>query len=166
MSNNSSTQIPSPLPAPALGYWLMGCASLVFVMVLVGAITRLTESGLSMVEWRPLIGALPPMSETEWQRVFDLYKQTPEFQAEVNAILLECRDNAKQRLRNLLTNSLVFLEEEMNNPESRHKVNIALKMFQLVRINELVHEDIGPVNPDIVQKIKEDKDFKDLFLSG
>ena len=94
------------------------------------------------------------------------WKKLPEFQAEVNAILLECRDNAKQRLRNLLTNSLVFLEEEMNNPESRHRINIALKMLQLVRINELVHEDIGSVNPDIVQKIKEDKEFKDLFLSG
>ena len=94
------------------------------------------------------------------------WKQTPEFQAEVNAILLECRDNAKQRLRNLLTNSLDLLEAEMNNPESRHRVNIALKMLQLVRINELVHEDIGPVNPDIVQKIKEGKEFKDLFLSG
>ena len=94
------------------------------------------------------------------------WKQTPEFQAEVNAILLECRDNAKQRLRNLLTNSLDLLEEEMNNPESRHRVNIALKMLQLVRIHALVHEDIGPVNPDIVQKIKEDKEFKDLFLSG
>ena len=94
------------------------------------------------------------------------WKQTPEFQAEVNAILLECRDNAKQRLRNLLTNSLDLLEEEMNNPESRHRVNIALKMLQLVRINELVHENIGPINPDIVQKIKEDKDFKELFLSG
>ena len=94
------------------------------------------------------------------------WKQTPEFQAGVNAILLECREIAKQRLRNLLTNSLDLLEEEMNNPESRHRVNIALKMLQLVRINALVHEDIGPVNPDIVQKIKEDKDFKDLFLSG
>ena len=94
------------------------------------------------------------------------WKQTPEFQAEVNAILLECRDNAKQRLRNLLTNSLDLLETEMNNPESRHRVNIALKMLQLVRIHALVHEDIGPVNPDIVQKIKEDKEFKDLFLSG
>ena len=94
------------------------------------------------------------------------WKQVPEFQAGVNAILLECREIAKQRLRNLLTNSLDLLEEEMNNPESRHRVNIALKMLQLVRINELVHEDIGPVNPDIVQKIKEDKDFKDLFLSG
>ena len=94
------------------------------------------------------------------------WKQTPEFQAEVNAILLECRDNTKQRLRNLLTNSLDLLEAEMNNPESRHKVNIALKMLQLVRIHALVHEDIGPVNPNIVQKIKEDKEFKDLFLSG
>ena len=94
------------------------------------------------------------------------WKQTPEFQAEVNAILLECRGNTKQRLRNLLTNSLDLLEAEMNNPESRHKVNIALKMLQLVRIHALVHEDIGSVNPEIVQKIKEDKDFKDLFLSG
>ena len=94
------------------------------------------------------------------------WKQTPEFQAEVNAILLECRNNAKQRLRNLLTNSLDLLEAEMNNPEFRHRVNIALRMLQLVRIHALVHEDIGSVNPDIVQKIKEDKDFKDLFLSG
>ena len=94
------------------------------------------------------------------------WKKLPEFQAEVNAILLECRDNAKQRLRNLLTNSLDLLEAEMNNPESRHRVNIALKMLQLVRIHALVHEDIGSVNPDIVQKIKEDKNFKDIFLSG
>jgi cytochrome c oxidase assembly protein subunit 15 len=59
--------------------WLYGCAALVFIMVIVGAITRLTESGLSMVEWRPLIGAIPPLNDTEWMRTFDLYKQTPEF---------------------------------------------------------------------------------------
>ena len=94
------------------------------------------------------------------------WKNLPEFQAEVNAILLECRDNTKQRLRNLLTNSLDLLEAEMNNPESKFKVNIALKILHLVRINELVHENIGPVNPDIVQKLKEDKDFKDIFLSS
>ena len=82
MSNNTHLTLPSRFPAPAIGFWLLGCAGLVFIMVLVGAITRLTESGLSMVEWRPLIGALPPMSEAEWQRVFDLYKQTPEFQKE------------------------------------------------------------------------------------
>lgn len=49
-------------------------------MIVIGAITRLTESGLSMVEWRPLIGILPPLSHPEWERVFALYQQTPEFQ--------------------------------------------------------------------------------------
>lgn len=48
-------------------------------MIVIGAITRLSESGLSMVEWRPLMGALPPMSEEEWTRVFELYKQSPEY---------------------------------------------------------------------------------------
>lgn len=59
--------------------WLYFTAFMVFAMAVIGAITRLTESGLSMVEWRPLIGALPPLSDAEWNRVFDLYKQTPEF---------------------------------------------------------------------------------------
>lgn len=60
--------------------WLYFSAFMVFCMAIIGAITRLTESGLSMVEWRPLIGAIPPLSESEWQRVFDIYKETPEFQ--------------------------------------------------------------------------------------
>ncbi|MGB1058471.1 MAG: COX15/CtaA family protein, partial [Candidatus Puniceispirillaceae bacterium] len=45
----------------------------------VGGITRLTESGLSMVEWRPLIGMLPPLTDAEWMRVFTLYQATPEY---------------------------------------------------------------------------------------
>lgn len=53
---------------------------MVFAMMVIGAITRLTESGLSMVEWRPLIGAIPPLSEEEWLRVFNIYQQTPEYQ--------------------------------------------------------------------------------------
>lgn len=53
---------------------------MVFAMAVIGAVTRLTESGLSMVEWKPLIGAIPPLSEAEWERVFSLYKNTPEFQ--------------------------------------------------------------------------------------
>lgn len=64
----------------ALALWLLVCAAMVFAMALIGAITRLTESGLSMVEWRPLIGTLPPLDELEWQRVFDLYRETPEYQ--------------------------------------------------------------------------------------
>ena len=60
--------------------WLFFTAFMVFAMAVIGAVTRLTESGLSMVEWRPLIGALPPLSEAEWNRVFALYQQTPEYQ--------------------------------------------------------------------------------------
>ncbi len=59
--------------------WLLICCGLVFAMVVLGGFTRLTGSGLSMVDWRPLMGWLPPMSEAEWQRVFDLYQQSPEF---------------------------------------------------------------------------------------
>lgn len=53
---------------------------MVVAMMLIGAITRLTESGLSMVEWRPLFGALPPFSDAEWERVFALYRQTSQYQ--------------------------------------------------------------------------------------
>jgi len=60
--------------------WLFFCAGMIFMMAVIGAITRLTESGLSMVEWQPLIGAIPPLNEAEWQRVFDAYRQTPEYQ--------------------------------------------------------------------------------------
>ncbi len=68
----------------AIGTWLLCCAAMVFAMVVIGGATRLTESGLSMAEWRPLIGFLPPFGDTEWQRVFNLYRQTPEYRA-INA---------------------------------------------------------------------------------
>jgi heme a synthase len=63
----------------SVALWLFTCGGMVVVMMLIGAATRLTESGLSMVEWRPLIGGIPPLSETEWGRVFDLYRQTSEY---------------------------------------------------------------------------------------
>lgn len=64
--------------------WLFLCAGMVVLMMLVGAITRLTESGLSIAEWNPLIGALPPLGDAEWRRVFDLYRATSEYRT-VNA---------------------------------------------------------------------------------
>ena len=60
--------------------WLLICCGLVFVMVVLGGVTRLTGSGLSMVDWRPIIGWLPPLSDVEWQRTYEMYQQTPEFQ--------------------------------------------------------------------------------------
>ena len=71
---------PRPL---ALSNWLLAVAALVFVMVVVGGITRLTESGLSITQWRPVSGAIPPLNDSDWRRAFELYKATPEFR-EIN----------------------------------------------------------------------------------
>ncbi len=65
----------------AVRTWLLAVAALVFAMVLVGGATRLTESGLSIVEWQPVSGALPPLSAAEWQAQFDKYKTIPQYQA-------------------------------------------------------------------------------------
>ena len=68
----------------AVARWLLICCGLVFGMVVLGGFTRLTGSGLSMVDWRPLMGILPPLTEADWQRVFEMYRQSPEYQ-QVNA---------------------------------------------------------------------------------
>lgn len=68
-------------PRPiAVANWLLFVAFLVFLMVVVGGITRLTESGLSITEWRPVSGALPPLNQADWEEAFALYKATPEYQ--------------------------------------------------------------------------------------
>ncbi len=59
--------------------WLLVCCALVFAMVVVGGITRLTHSGLSIVEWQPIVGALPPLDQGAWQETFRKYQQTPEY---------------------------------------------------------------------------------------
>ncbi|WP_203072012.1 COX15/CtaA family protein [Falsiroseomonas ponticola] len=68
----------------AVAYWLLGVAGLVWAMVAIGGATRLTGSGLSIMEWAPLSGTLPPLSEAEWQRLYDLYRTIPQY-ALVNA---------------------------------------------------------------------------------
>ena len=60
-------------------WWLIVMAGLVGVMVLIGGVTRLTGSGLSMVEWRPLMGTVPPLTAAEWDRVYQLYVNSPEY---------------------------------------------------------------------------------------
>jgi cytochrome c oxidase assembly protein subunit 15 len=59
--------------------WLLGFCFLVLLMISVGGITRLTRSGLSIVEWKPVSGIIPPITDADWQTQFELYKQTPEF---------------------------------------------------------------------------------------
>jgi cytochrome c oxidase assembly protein subunit 15 len=79
----------APSDRRQLAGWLLACAALVFAMVVVGGVTRLTRSGLSMVEWQPLIGALPPLSQADWQELFLKYQQTPEFRLVNHAMDLE-----------------------------------------------------------------------------
>ena len=61
-------------------YWLFTGCFLIFIMVIIGGITRLTHSGLSISNYKLISGTIPPMNETEWQTAFDLYKQYPEYQ--------------------------------------------------------------------------------------
>lgn len=68
----------------AVAIWLFVCAALVFAMVVVGGATRLTGSGLSITEWKPIMGALPPMSAADWNEAFEKYRAIPQYQ-QVNA---------------------------------------------------------------------------------
>ena len=64
----------------ATASWLLLCCALVFLMVIIGGITRLTQSGLSIVEWQPVAGVLPPMNDAQWDELFAKYQKTPEYQ--------------------------------------------------------------------------------------
>lgn len=65
---------------PYVRAWLLGVAALIFCMVIVGGATRLTDSGLSITEWKPLLGAIPPLTEAHWLEAFQKYQQIPEYQ--------------------------------------------------------------------------------------
>ncbi|KAI0721945.1 cytochrome oxidase assembly [Cerioporus squamosus] len=81
-SSNAAELPANELPVlspPAVGGWLLGSAALVFAVIVVGGVTRLTESGLSITEWKPISGILPPLTQAQWEEEFDKYKATPEF---------------------------------------------------------------------------------------
>ncbi|MBW7859482.1 MAG: COX15/CtaA family protein [Rhodocyclaceae bacterium] len=62
-----------------IAIWLLSCCALVLGIVIIGGLTRLTGSGLSMVEWKPIVGLLPPLDEAQWLATFELYRQSPEY---------------------------------------------------------------------------------------
>jgi cytochrome c oxidase assembly protein subunit 15 len=78
LAASSSVRIRAPKPI-ALSNLMFAVAAMVFAMVVIGGITRLTESGLSITEWNVISGAIPPLSHDDWVRAFDLYKQTPQY---------------------------------------------------------------------------------------
>ncbi len=63
----------------ALARWLLAVGAMVVLMVVVGGITRLTESGLSITEWKPVTGAIPPLTQADWLREYELYRQSPQY---------------------------------------------------------------------------------------
>ena len=81
MTVRTPTTAQASRAAPGIALWLFICAAMVFAMVILGGLTRLSHAGLSVVEWRPLSGALPPASDEEWGLLFRDYQQIPEYQA-------------------------------------------------------------------------------------
>ena len=78
------------LPRPAaLANWLYVVAALVFAMIVVGGITRLTESGLSITRWEPISGAIPPLDQADWEAAFDQYRASPQYQLVNSGMTLE-----------------------------------------------------------------------------
>ena len=78
-SQNSAASESPTLTPPVVGYWLMAITGLIYAVIVVGGVTRLTESGLSITEWKPVSGIIPPLSREEWEEEFTKYKATPEF---------------------------------------------------------------------------------------
>jgi heme a synthase len=81
MTGSSAQQAPH---RRAVRWWLLTIAALIALMVLVGGATRLTESGLSIVEWKPVTGTLPPLTQEQWTQAFEAYKTIPQYR-ELNA---------------------------------------------------------------------------------
>ena len=78
----------APVASPrSVAAWLFVCCGLVFAMVVIGGVTRLTHSGLSITEWQPIVGTLPPLNDAQWQAAFTKYQATPEYQ-QVNTQML------------------------------------------------------------------------------
>ena len=73
----------------AIRLWLFAVAALVFAMVLVGGATRLTESGLSITEWKPVMGVVPPLTDAQWQTEFGHYQEIPQYRALNNGMSLD-----------------------------------------------------------------------------
>lgn len=74
-----SSTTPTNTDHKAIAIWLLACCAVIFGMIILGGVTRLTGSGLSMVEWAPIMGILPPLNQAEWQETFLLYQQFPEY---------------------------------------------------------------------------------------
>ena len=94
------------LAPPAVGRWLLFSSALVFAVIVVGGVTRLTESGLSITEWRPIAGIIPPLNGEDWNAEFEKYKVTPEFKLSVyssSSSIIQSRLNRPDRINHSIS---------------------------------------------------------------
>jgi cytochrome c oxidase assembly protein subunit 15 len=77
--SSQAATVPPQAGRRAVGWWLVACCGLIFAMVVIGGITRLTESGLSIVTWSPIGGAIPPLGHADWERLFAEYRLSPQY---------------------------------------------------------------------------------------
>ena len=92
------------------------------------------------------------------------WKQQPEFKAEVNHLLKECREDTQHRLRSIVNKSLEILIDELGNESSDMRVNLALKVLQNMKLSNYLYEDIGSSNPEIIKKKISDQEFAEKFI--
>ena len=92
VDDGAAPEIQEELPVlspPSVSIWLLASSMLVFIVVVVGGVTRLTESGLSITEWKPVTGMLPPLSQADWEEEFEKYKRTPEFKLYASIVRIQ-----------------------------------------------------------------------------
>ena len=112
----------------AIRLWLYAVAALVLAMVLVGGATRLTESGLSITEWQPVMGTLPPLSARDWQDAFEKYQAIPQYRA----------FNAGMSLDDVQDDLLVGMDASSARPADRRGVFVAVCLVSVARLGRAV----------------------------
>ena len=92
------------------------------------------------------------------------WKKLPEFQAEVNALLKECRDETQHKLRSLVNTALEVIKDELENKNSDQRITIALKILQNMKLNTYLYEEIGSSKAENVKSKMWNEDFAEKFI--
>ena len=92
------------------------------------------------------------------------WKKLPEFQAEVNVLLKECREETQHKLRSLVNTALEVIKDELENKNSEQRITIALKILQNMKLNTYLYEEIGSSKAENVKSKMWNEDFADKFI--
>ena len=130
-----------PAKRRVVGAWLAGCSTMVFGIVVLGGLTRLTESGLSIVDWRPLAGSIPPRTDAEWDAEFAKYQASPEYLLCVFSGLMGFQGGVGSRAR-LRSPSCLSPLAPWVRPH-RHNSHMNVHDFKKIFWMEWAHRQVG-----------------------